>query len=206
MPLSETANNTLKPQMELTTLSQQSEKSLRPMTFQKVRDFMDIPVFDLTSDISIKLNKDRYDAWVAIAREDGTAFYINFERLSKLIRAHLFSILPQPHTLLCTTTSLLCVGGQTIGFARHTKAPSLKCTADDRCSGEAVYRCTGCNKVRYCSMECQLSDWPQHYIVCDAGWINSLRPFSAEVEDSQRSSYFLPSPTITEKMSTFRIT
>ena len=34
------------------------------------------------------------------------------------------------------------------------------------CSNTGVYRCKKCKKIRYCSKECQRSDWPEHKVAC----------------------------------------
>ncbi len=34
------------------------------------------------------------------------------------------------------------------------------------CGAEASKACGGCRKARYCSQECQLSDWPEHKMQC----------------------------------------
>jgi hypothetical protein len=34
------------------------------------------------------------------------------------------------------------------------------------CRSEATKRCKGCKMARYCSIECQTSDWPLHKMIC----------------------------------------
>ena len=49
----------------------------------------------------------------------------------------------------------------------HTCIPPADPLMCAMCSHEGT-RCTGCLEVRYCSRECQRSDWPIHKLVCKA--------------------------------------
>ena len=44
--------------------------------------------------------------------------------------------------------------------------------------GEELPRCTGCKFVRYCSKNCQVTDWPSHRQLCQSIQTVSLRDYS----------------------------
>ncbi len=63
-----------------------------------------------------------------------------------------------------------------------------------KCQKQAFKRCSKCKSIWYCSKECQVSDWPNHKVVC-----NKKAKQLKEAEETRKKEVVIPKkPTIDE--------
>ena len=80
-------------------------------------------------------------------------------------------------------------GGQCQASRRESPGTSKWCTACGK-GGEALKKCNACKSVKYCSRQCQSSDWRKHKTRCD-----HLKERNAELLDDMMAKKMPPLPS-----------
>lgn len=142
--------------------------------FQEIAKSLDINLQDLTSRVNLKWTWQDVTRLMLESDVGHISFYFSLERMSQKVRFHFTHLLEIQAIPTLRVEGVFLVLGRCLRVRQPQHIQSLKCSGSDECTNEAFKWCSLCKEQRYCSLTCQVKDWPLHYILCSGGWIAAL--------------------------------